>query len=192
MKFSAILKSTLLIFLFSMIVSCVGTQSTHTADQAQAPTVAKLEKKYNNLYLAPFTAKSEVSEVYPQAADTLLQSMRTALKTGKSFKKVSAGSATAKPPADNNTLIIKANILDMRIVSSSARMWGGAFAGSSGIEFDLQLIDAASGNMVREQHMSSWNNAFAASYSGGTSDTSLLNDMGKITAQYIVDAMPVK
>ena len=116
--------------------------------------------------------------------------MMTTLQMGNDFKKVSTG--MAKASHDTNTLVIKANILEMRIVSSSARMWGGAFAGSSGIEFDLLLIDGATGKIVRQEHMSSWNNAFAASYTGGSSDNALLDDMGKITAQYILDAMPGK
>jgi len=189
MKSISFRNTVLCLFLLLFVVSCVGKQ-TASSDQALAPTVAKLAKKYDNLYFAPFTAAPEVSEAYPNATSTLQNSMLNALKTGKSFKKVSSGAMEKSGNA--NTLVVKVNILDMRIVSGSARMWGGVFAGSSGIEFDLQLIDSVSGKVVRKEHMSSWNNAFAASYSGGSSDVSLLNDMGKITAQYIVDSMPAK
>ena len=189
MKFLSVLKSAILLFILLSLVSCVGKQTAQT-EQAPAPTVAKLEKNYDNLYFLPFTAKPEVSKDYPQAANELQRSMVTTLQRGKSFKKVSTG--TSKQSSDAKTLVVKANIIEMRIVSGSARMWGGAFAGSSGIEFDLQLIDGASGKVVRKEHMSSWNNAFAASWSGGSSDNSLLDDMGKITAQYIIDSMPAK
>jgi hypothetical protein len=44
--------------------------------------------------------------------------------------------------------------------------------------------------MIREEKISSWNNAWGASWSG--SDNTLLSDVGKITAQYVIDSMPEK
>ncbi len=178
------------------LTSCVGTRNTQTAkpDQEkqveQALPVKKLTQKYDNILLSSFTIKPEFAKDYPDAAKTLQKSMLAALQEEKSFKNVST---TEKgKPDKGNTLRITADITNMRIVSDSARIWGGGFAGSSGIELDLKLIDAATGKVVRSEKMSSWNNAWAASWSFGSSDHSLLNDMGKILAKYVVDSMPKK
>ncbi|MCF6188698.1 MAG: hypothetical protein L3J49_14640 [Desulfobulbaceae bacterium] len=56
----------------------------------------------------------------------------------------------------------------------------------------IKLVDAATKKVVRNEKMSSWNNAWAASWSFGSSDHSLLEDMGKIMAKYVVDSMPKK
>jgi hypothetical protein len=182
--------------LLFLLVSCVGTQSTQPEKPAQekqaeqAPPVEKLAKKYDTLLFSPFTIRPELAKDYPEAATKLQQSMRAALQTEKIFKKI--GTAKEGQAAGSNTLMIKAEITNMRVVSDSTRFWGGAFAGSSGVELDLQLIDGATNAVVRNEKLSSWNNAFAAAWSFGSSDHSLLDDMGKISARYVVESMPEK
>ncbi len=135
-----------------------------------------------------FTAKPEIAKDYPQAAKEVQHGMMTSLQMEDRFKKVIT--ASEEQPATGDTLIIKADITEMRIVSTSARIWGGPMAGSSGVELNLQLIDSATKKIVREEKMSSWNNAWGASWSG--SDNTLLDDMGKVVAKYVVDSMPEK
>lgn len=188
MKILSLMKLVAVFFVLFLLVSCGGKQTE--TEQAEAPSVEKLNKKYDNILFSPFTAKAEINKDYPEAADTLQHSMMTALKTEKRFKKV--GSTAQNKTSTDKTLLIKADITELRIVGGAARMWGGAFAGSSGVELDLQLVDGATNKVVRKEKMSSWNSAWAASWTGGTSDTSLLDDMGKILAKYIVDSMPEK
>jgi hypothetical protein len=178
-----------------LLVACGGTQKqadpanpASQPDQAATPVVKKLDKSYDNLMFSTFTAKPEIAKDYPQAAKEVQRSMMTSLQMEDRFKKVVT--ASEGQPATGDTLIIKADITDLRIVAGAARMWGGAMAGSSGVELNLQLIDSATQKVVREEKVSSWNNAWGAAYSG--SDATLLNDIGKMTAQYVVDSMPPK
>jgi hypothetical protein len=170
-----------------LLVSCGGKQSQ--PEQAAAP-VKKLEKKYDTLLFSPFTATPEIARDYPQAAAELQHSMMTALQMGNSFRKVDTIAEGAA--AGEKTLLVKANITDMRIVGGAARFWGGVMAGSSGLAMDLQLIDGASDRVVRNEKLSSWNNPFGAAWTGGSTDNSLVADMGKISAQFIIDAMPAQ
>jgi len=170
-----------------LLVSCGGKQSQ--PEQAAAP-VKKLDMKYDTLLFSSFTATPEIAKDYPQAATELQHSVMTALQMANSFKQV--GTIAEGVPASEKTLLIKANITDMRIVGGAARFWGGAMAGSSGLEMDLQLIDGASDRIIRNEKLSSWNNPFGAAWTGGSTDNSLVADMGKITAQYIIDAMPAQ
>lgn len=179
-----------------LLVACGGTQQqadpadpggqTSQTDQAATPVVKKLEKPYENLMFSTFSAKSEIAADYPQAAKEVQRSMMTSLQMEDRFKKVVT--ASEGQPATGDTLIIKADITDLRIVPVAARIWGGPMAGSSGVELNLQLIDAATQDVLRTEKISSWNNAWGASWSG--SDKTLLDDMGKIVAQYVVDSMP--
>lgn len=184
MKFSSLFKSMAVLFVLFLLVSCVGTQNQ--PDQAAVPFVKKLAKQYDTLLFSPFTANAEIATGYPQAAKELQHSMMTTLQMGKQFKKIDI--VSDNQPADGKTLIIKANITDLRIVNGAARFWGGAMAGSSGVELNLQLIDSATQKVIRDEKMSSWNNAFGAAWSG--SDNTLLDDMGKIVAQNVIDSMP--
>lgn len=198
MKLFSALKPLAPALVLFLLVACNSTQKqadpadpagqTNQADQAAAPVVKKLEKPYANLMFSTFTAKSEIAKDYPQAAKEVQRSMMTSLQMEDRFKKVVT--ASEGQPATGDTLIIKADITELRIVPVAARMWGGPMAGSSGVELNLQLIDSATQKVVREEKVSSWNNAWGASYSG--SDNTLLDDMGKITAQYVIDSMPAQ
>ncbi len=196
MKTVSWIKITAVLLVAFPLVSCVGTQKSQTSQPEpveqteQTVSVKKLDKKYDTLLFSAFTIQPEFAKDYPEAAQTLQKSMLTALQEEKMFKKVAA--TPENTSTKGNTLLITADITNMRIVSDSARIWGGGFAGSSGIELDLKLIDAVTGKVVRSEKMSSWNNAWAASWSFGSSDHSLLNDMGKILARYVVDSMPKK
>jgi hypothetical protein len=135
-----------------------------------------------------FTAKPEIAKDYPQAAKDIQRGMMASLQMEDRFKKVITASEGQSVTGD--TLLVKADITEMRIVPTAARIWGGPMAGSSGVELTLQLIDSETQKTVREEKLSSWNNAWGASWSG--SDNTLLSDMGKIVAQYVVDSMPEK
>ncbi len=195
MKLFSVLKPLAPSLVLFLLVACNSTQKqadpagqTNQADQAATPVVKKLEKPYANLMFSTFTAKSEIAKDYPQAAKEVQRSMMTSLQMEDRFKKIVT--ASEGQPATGDTLIIKADITELRIVPVAARMWGGPMAGSSGVELNLQLIDSATQKVVREEKVSSWNNAWGASYSG--SDNTLLDDMGKITAQYVIDSMPAQ
>jgi len=102
--------------------------------------------------------------------------------------------AANKPGAGygTGTLLVRAKIKEMRMVSTAARIWGGAFAGSSYMNMEVSLIDAGTGKEVRKKELNSATNAWAASWTSGASDRSLPADMGKIIAEYIASVVPGK
>ncbi|RUM37459.1 MAG: hypothetical protein DSY57_04125 [Desulfobulbus sp.] len=176
------------------LAGCSGTQNSGSSqppaaeNNGQSEVVQKLAKRYDRAFVAPFTIAPEYGKDYPGAAATLQRSMVEGLKAGKKFSRVET--LNRKKPVTGRALIVKANITKLRIASTSARFWGGPFAGSSGIELELQLIDGATGKVVRTKKMSSWNNSWAASWNFGASDRSLLDDVGKIMAEYILQTIP--
>ena len=78
----------------------------------------------------------------------------------------------------------------MRITSSGARFWGGAFAGSSGMVVTVKLIDVATGKCLRTKTISSHNNPFGADWTWGKTDRSLPVDMGNIIGEYLYTVVP--
>ena len=109
-------------------------------------------------------------------------------KTNRSYQSVESGKAAVS--RRDGTLLVKAKVTDMRIVPTRARIWGGGFAGSSFMEADLTLIDAATDTVVREKKISSANNPWAAAWVGGASDYSLPADMGRVLAEYVHSVIP--
>ena len=79
----------------------------------------------------------------------------------------------------------------MRIVSTSARVWAGAMAGSSFVELYLKLTDASSQKIVHEKIIATSYNAFTSAWSMGA-ENALPYDMGKIIGEYISTVVPTK
>ena len=72
------------------------------------------------------------------------------------------------------------------IASSAARFWGGVLAGRSYVHASVRLVDAASGKVEREQLLRTENSAWGATYTMGSTDSSLPMDMGRIIAGYVL------
>lgn len=175
------------ILMVAALTACGGQQAQPEEEAAQASS-AKLDKTYANILCYAFESTPQIAKDYPNAVSTLQASMMTALQMKNQFDTIAMlkkGQSTS-----GKDLLVKANVNDLRIVSSAARMWGGVFAGSSGIELDLQLIDGATKEVVRQETLNTYNNPWAASYAYGSTDRSLPDDMGKIMANYITAIMP--
>jgi hypothetical protein len=149
-----------------------------------------LAKPYRVIVVAEFETSAEIAKDYPNATQECQANTISALKEKKFYQAVESGKAAMT--RRDGTLLVKAKVTGMRIVSGHARMWGGAFTGSSFMEVDLTLIDAATNTVVREKKLSSANNPWAAAWVGGASDHSLPADTGRMLAEYVHSVMPKK
>ena len=174
--------------LLFLIAGCGGQQAKQDSQEAPQPQDPPLAKKYVNIVIPDITSTPEVKKDYPDALDECRSSLVRTLKDQKMFKNVTQAKSGKKYPA--GSLLVQANVSDMRIVHGAARFWGGAFAGSSYMNMGVKLIDAATGKVVREKTISSANNAWAAAWVGGSSDRTLPADMGKMVAGYIASIIP--
>jgi hypothetical protein len=147
-----------------------------------------LAKPYRVIVVADFETSAEIAKDYPDATRECQANTISGLKEKKFYQAVESGKATMA--RRDGTLLVKAKVTDMRIVSGHARMWGGAFTGSSFMEVDLVLIDAATNTVVREKKLSSANTPWAAAWVGGASDQSLPADTGRMLAEYVHSVMP--
>lgn len=176
----------MLLWVTLSMIACGGQQSK--PDSAKAPETVPLAKAYRNILCYKVECTPEIKEGYPEAAAELQQSTIAALQMKKMFDKIEM----AKPgqAAGDDTLLVKVDMTYLRIVSRAARQWAGLFVGSSGVELNIQLIDAATNTVVREEKMNTRNSVWAATYTFGSTDNSLVSDMGKILAEYVAASMP--
>lgn len=179
------LSRTTLLFTLLLLCSC-ATGSSVQNTQTTVPDTP-LAKSFDTIVFSDFETTDQLKTDYPEATGQCLSSAMSHLMMKKKYKTVGVNKGAAK---NASTLIIHAKINDMRIVSTSARIWGGFFAGQSYINMEIELIDAASGTVLRKKDLSSSNNAFAATWVGGSSDQSLPSDMGGILAEYISSVVP--
>ena len=182
--------------IFVFLTACAGgggVQKDETQPQAESQPAASdppLTQKYANIIVYDFETTPAIKADYPDAARECQVNVITDLQIKNVYNSV----APHKPGAayGAGTLLVKANIKEMRLVSTGARIWGGAFAGSSYINMDVIFIDAGTNQEVLKKEMNSATNAYAAAWTSGASDRSLPADMGKIISEFIVSVVPKK
>ncbi len=188
MKTTRILHGMILAVLL-MLVACTGQNTTNDAASStpaqQDPAIAGA---YSTIVFGKVTMTSEIKESYPEVGEELVAGAMSKLLIDSKYPKVTKDNGGKK---SKSTLLVTVSITDMRLVSTAARIWGGAFAGSSYMEMDIEFINYA-GKVIRSKHLNSSNNAWAAAWTGGSSDHSLPTDMGNLLAKYIETTVPAK
>lgn len=180
--------SLLVIAVVFLFLSACGGRGA-TPDEQPEVVEKPLVKHYNHIVVLDFETAPEVQRDYPTAAKECQSNVVSALLMKNLFDSVGT---TLKDEKKGNTLVVKATVKEMRIVSTAARIWLGAMVGSSYMNIDVQLLDAATNRVLREKAVNSTNSAFAAAWSSGSSDRSMPSDMGKIIAKYIESVVPPK
>ena len=184
------------LMLLVLMTSCAGREvkSDSQAGTTVEPDAVAIEqdpplaKPYRMIVVAEFETSAEIAKDYPNATRECQANTVWSLQEKKVYQSVESGKAAVK--RRDGTLLVKAKLTDMRMVSGPARIWGGPFAGNSFMEVDLTLIDAATNTEVRKKKLSSTNNPWAAAWVGGASDYSLPADMGKVLAEYVHSVIP--
>jgi hypothetical protein len=186
----------LLLFLVTGIIGCAGS-SPKTETAAVMPGVSRIDNAtveivskehpisigpYKNIVVGSFEASDEYQRDYPDALTQFRIALISDLKNKNVFDKIMDGHDGEVP---EKTLQVSGKVLSMRITSSSARIWGGALAGSSNMDIYLKLTDASTGKTLHEKIIATSNNAFGAAWSGGSSDKSMPIDLAKILSEYL-------
>ncbi len=199
-----------LISVFALLGACAGGPSGQSAASGEGqssaapstlPGVEKidlasvedmqvgevLKTNYDNIIIRNFVSSEQLQTDYPNAVAECKTAIVKQLQERKGKK---AGVETAALSATSAVVDLK--IVDMRITSGAARFWGGALAGSSFMEVLVEVREGGKGEAVHQKVLTSSNNAWAASYMGGSSDKSLPSDFGILTGEYLSQVISVK
>ena len=186
---------SLMIVLSFLVFSCRGQQTQTSEPQQEQAAVEEardmdppLAKSFKTVIVHKMEAATPELQEQTQAMDECYSTVIADLGLNPRFKVVDG--RTAGQAKINDGLELKMTLTGVRVVSKKARFWGGALAGSSYMNVDLDFIDAASRTMLREKEISSANNPFGAAYTSGASDTSLAADVGHIIAAYVNAVVP--
>jgi len=166
---------------FLSAFAAYGVDSAVKSD-AGMPVEKPLEKKYNKIVFKKFQVDPKTEADYQEAIAECENTAITAVKSKNIFDLVEKENAGTQY---KDALIVKTKITSLRIVSGSARFWFGAAAGGSEMIVLVELIDASTGNIVREKELSTGSNPFASVMTGGGRDRTVSSDMGTMIAEYI-------
>lgn len=183
----------LLISVCALLTVCVEVKAAES-DSVKSYTGNPLDKKYNVVLLQKVEigpqmgSQRQFEADYPTAVADYENSLLSDLRAKNRFREVDKQATEGDYKQD--TLLVKSKVLRLRITSGTARFWFGPMAGTSEMDVEIKLVDAETGDILREKVLSTANNPFGAVFTGGSSDKSLPADMGRIIAAYILAVTP--
>lgn len=167
-----------------LLAALTSAGCSHGKPAPTAPALTKADLRYTSVYLADFTiAPAGVAETVPAPhVATARSACLSALTRSALFDAVKpAGANDPKQGA----LLVKAELVSLRIVGGGARFWLGAMAGKSDMKFQVTLVDAATGAVVAQSAVSENTNAWGGAWTMGGTDRSLPARVGEQLAQYV-------
>lgn len=185
------------------IIGCAGGPQTNETEQMpgieriDGATIELVKKEktvpgdslYANIVIGSFDASDEYKQDYKDGLTKFRSALISDLHNKNKFARVIDGSDSS---SSGNTVKVTGKIISMRITSSSARFWGGTFAGASFMDIYLRLTDAVTGKVIKEKIIATYNNAMGAAWTSGSSDRSMPMDMGEIISEYLCTVIPTK
>lgn len=127
-----------------------------------------------------FMIPAEWEQKARKLADTTVDRAVERLSSTGAFYAV--GKEGAVKPGDPYFLV-KTNMKDYRMVSTTLRVFAGAAAGTSYLTYEVKVHDGQSGNLLYAREISTENNAFAAAWS--FNDRHLPTFLGNVMADYL-------
>jgi hypothetical protein len=175
---SRFIRSAQAIFLACLVTGCAVKTPIKTED----PTTLRGNTRFDCVLVKDYTT-SLTARPPELALRTTQESTIEYLRTKNVFREVSRFREGVPP---ENCVVVEANLVDIRMVPTAARMLGGLMAGRSHMIMMVKLKDAATGVTIAEQELKGAPNSWGAFYSGGTTDRELPSAMGAFIGDFVL------
>lgn len=179
-----------LVVLLLVLVGCASSpQRLEDVAGAEAARLASPQRPlagFAEYELAPLELAADVAadERKRAVASDLESRLREALEPQFANWRLDA---QANPEGRSGTLVVRAQVVALRIVSGGTRFWAGGFAGDSTIDLDLELLAKGESAPFTRVRVSRSAGAAAGGWSVGATDRNLLNYAAAIVCRYLAD-----
>jgi len=129
-----------------------------------------LESYYPNLEISVFSSEPMVVEFYPKELSECRERLKEAIHFRRQYRLVEEN---LSPTPAQATLLVRVDFNDVHIPSRDARATLGILMGRSHIQAKVQLMDRASGRLLREKTLDSGANTFLSALTSGGHDSTL-------------------
>jgi hypothetical protein len=164
----------------ALSAACTTTVKKPTMEQNPPP--AEAFSKFGRFELKPINTSEGCDKQH--GADVALRAIQDGM-TDRLGKVISTWNA--KPaPAGSRKLIVEPVCSDAKLVGTTARIFGGALAGSSAIVLKVRYVDASSGKTIAEPVFYQRASAMGAAYSFGATDRDMLKRIVDLVTNYTV------
>lgn len=138
--------------------------------------------KYENVVFKEFDTTTDISS-NPNALDQCQASALQYLAETDIFKRVEKESS---PSYEEPCVIVEATLTDLKIVSTTRRIFTGIFSGRSYMKMKVRLIDSATGSVIATKELEGSPASMGSAWSFGHSDRHLPEHMGILLGEYIL------
>lgn len=171
-------QSVLALLFVCLMVSCAVKTPIKTEDLA----TLRGNTRFDCVRVMEFTSLPSVAPP-PWALSVAQESTIDYLRSKNIFRDVSKASERSQ---GESCAVVEANLVDMRMVPTVARVFGGALAGRSHMIMKVRLTDAATGSLIAEQELTGAPNAWASAYSINAADRRLPAAMGSFIGDFVL------
>jgi hypothetical protein len=189
-------RSALLVMLFTFLLAqaFAGSKDKEkgrhqdpygTAELEAAPPVNPADLAYRTIVFDQFKIPQEFqgeknAEKHVEATTSRAISR---LEGTKAFSKVERAKT---PVPEEPYLLVKATLLDYRIVGKKSRFFAGGLGGTSYMAYAIRILDGKSGNLLHEFDVTTENNIMSGAWSFGGTDADIPYFLGNVLADYLI------
>jgi uncharacterized protein DUF4410 len=150
-----------------------------TAENETPPSVKADDLAYRTILFDDFSVPAEYEKDARGLVNATEDRAISRLGSTNAFTKIAK---KQDPLPQDPYLLVKCTLLNYRMVSKKARIFGGVFAGTSYVTYRVQVYDQK-GAQLFQREISTENNAFAAAFS--LNDKNLPTFLGNVLADYM-------
>ncbi len=162
-----------------LLAGCATTVKTPTATANPPP--AEAFSKFSSFEMKPINVTESCAKQH--GGDVALRAIQEKLNV-RLGSMVKDWNSMKKSDTAGRKLIIEPVCSDVKLVGTSARIWGGAMAGSSAVVMKVRFTDAASGKSVAEPVFYQRASAMGAAWSFGATDRDMLERIVDLIVTY--------
>ena len=175
------IKTSLLLFTLA-VVALSGCATTYIkADATTNPPPAQPLSAFSDFEVSPIamSAPYKGQEANEKALKKIQENFDLRVNP-----KIAAWKSNASAPA-GRTLRIQPYIQDIKFVNATARVWGGAFSGSSAVVLRIRLIDASTGAEIAHPQFFQRAAAMGGAWTLGATDNNMLVRIAELASGYL-------
>ncbi|MEO6992424.1 MAG: hypothetical protein ABI273_02235 [Lacunisphaera sp.] len=164
-----------------LLAGCV----THiTTDVTENPPPTEKFSDFSQIYLQPVTVVAPYKgQEANEKALVKIQENITATMTPLLAKWNEARSTATAP----RTLVITPVITEIKFINATARVWSGAFSGSSAVILKVQISEKESGHIIAEPIFYARAAAMGGAWTFGTTDNLMLTRIAERFTDYLAN-----
>ncbi len=174
-------KAGLIVGIAALILTAGCATKVKTPETTQNPVPSEAFSNFTKFEVKPINQGPGCDK--QRGADNALSAIQQKLDN-RLGGLIAAWNTTSPAKANNRTLIIEPICSNAKLISPTARIFGGVFVGNSAVVLNVRYTDAATGKLIAEPVFYQHANMMGSGYSFGATDRDMLDRIASMITTY--------